>query len=1093
MGKHTRYAAFLSYSHRDSAIAARLHRALEAFRIPKSLGRFEIGEKVNRLFPVFRDKEEAASGELGKVLKDALDNSNCLIVICSPNSARSPWVEQEIRYFQSLGRSDRVFAVIVAGQPNVSAGDQPDLECLPASLRSGSANLATQGPDPNLLAADIRKGRDSFRTAVLRIAAGTIGVNLGRLLDRYRRRRKQAARLRLAAAFLVLSVVLSASLAGREVFRRETFINAANAVSEDNPELALALRVAAAAPDGALIPELSESTLPVQAVAAIVPPSRSIHSPEAILLDARLSPHGAYGVFAGQRDLIVRTAGKTGWNDLDFPAGLNSVSGAEAVRISPMGGQLLFAGVNSRGKSEAAILNREGNPVHLQIPAPDLRYSGWTFSSAGTRVFAVQHMPGMEVPVAWNVADGTVGAIGPAPSAGWASITGVLPAPDGRLALLLMNAGLWVWDADAGSLIQLDGRIPSTLERPEFGRITGAFWSPDSSTIVTVTRGEVRVLSAHGQEIWSRARTNSQSVLAFSDDASIILFAEGRQLTFLNAATGQRIGSYPYPMRIEGQLVGRARAVRALPGGRFAIADDSGQLLFVEPDQSFSVARLAYGPLLNFETGARGDVLAVDADLALHYLSEGAARVSTAEPVRRLWISSDGRLALGRTLDGPAFAWDLEAEKQTVLQPPFPGKILEILPLMDGAAVFALLTGPGDGAGSDRAGRAVFSTSSGELISHHPDLPSDIVHVEADAGGNRVAVRSAGQGWAVFDQSSAEVVFDPEIIAVDLDADIIVRASQTAGVRLHIPSSSVDGIQLAILKDDLATYGDGFPVFFAHENRQWIGTFLASGAFAIFDCRNGRPLWTVEELSGIELVPAGAGLPLFASDDEGRFLAIAHPDTSYLFILDLKRRTAVQVTSDFDLQAMAFVGSDAASLWLEYPGLPFEYRRNPPNWTKFVVRDDAAFEEGQVFHNKQRLLVRREDAYMIFDHDSGSPIGALGAVSGPLKEAVVSDTGRAVARSQDGSLLMYDLRMLQGPRELSVRQRAEYCSLVSQAGTPLADIESQTGKPARIRQEVCTRSGLLSVAFWSALPDQIALWGLAPQTEIQRIRQKVEE
>ena len=55
-----RYTAFLSYSHKDAAAAGRLHRRLEAYRLPKRLAGSmgARGPVPDRLWPIFRDREE---------------------------------------------------------------------------------------------------------------------------------------------------------------------------------------------------------------------------------------------------------------------------------------------------------------------------------------------------------------------------------------------------------------------------------------------------------------------------------------------------------------------------------------------------------------------------------------------------------------------------------------------------------------------------------------------------------------------------------------------------------------------------------------------------------------------------------------------------------------------------------------------------------------------------------------------------------------------------------------------------------------------------------------------------------------------------
>ena len=112
------YKAFISYSHQDEAWAKWLHNALESYNVPKNLRREGIPAK---LFPVFRDRDELSSGaDLSVKVEAALRNSESLIVICSPSSAQSHWVNEEIRLFRSLGREDRIFCVIVDGDPQVT-------------------------------------------------------------------------------------------------------------------------------------------------------------------------------------------------------------------------------------------------------------------------------------------------------------------------------------------------------------------------------------------------------------------------------------------------------------------------------------------------------------------------------------------------------------------------------------------------------------------------------------------------------------------------------------------------------------------------------------------------------------------------------------------------------------------------------------------------------------------------------------------------------------------------------------------------------------------------------------------------------------
>ena len=123
-----RYRAFVSYSHRDKALAAWLHHALETYRLPPRLVGAEtpLGPAPRRLTPIFRDRDELpASGDLGRELTAALENAMFLVVICSPGAAASPWVEKEILAFKGLHGDDRVLALIVDGEPYASGMPGP--------------------------------------------------------------------------------------------------------------------------------------------------------------------------------------------------------------------------------------------------------------------------------------------------------------------------------------------------------------------------------------------------------------------------------------------------------------------------------------------------------------------------------------------------------------------------------------------------------------------------------------------------------------------------------------------------------------------------------------------------------------------------------------------------------------------------------------------------------------------------------------------------------------------------------------------------------------------------------------------------------
>ncbi|MGA2397639.1 MAG: toll/interleukin-1 receptor domain-containing protein [Steroidobacteraceae bacterium] len=219
-----KYRAFISYSHRDARWASWLHAALESYRVPKPLvGKItERGEVPKRLTPIFKDREELPSAvDLGALVNAALEDSACQIVICSPSSAKSRWVNEEILAFKRLGREDRIFSLIVAGEPN--AADMPgreEEECFPPALRfklGADGALGDLRTEP--IAADGRPGKDGKHRAALKLIAGLLGVGFDTL-----RRREQQRRNRRLFAFscaAMAGMVVTSGLAAFAVVQRE--------------------------------------------------------------------------------------------------------------------------------------------------------------------------------------------------------------------------------------------------------------------------------------------------------------------------------------------------------------------------------------------------------------------------------------------------------------------------------------------------------------------------------------------------------------------------------------------------------------------------------------------------------------------------------------------------------------------------------------------------------------------------------------------------------------------------------------------------------------------------------------------------------
>lgn len=126
MEQEFRYFAFISFSSKDTQWAKRLQRKLEHYRMPATLCN-ERGWKRKPIRPVFFAPTDILPGGLGDELKQRLQASRNLIVVCSPNSAQSDWVAWEIEFFHGLGRTENIHFFIIDGAPH--SGDT-ETECI---------------------------------------------------------------------------------------------------------------------------------------------------------------------------------------------------------------------------------------------------------------------------------------------------------------------------------------------------------------------------------------------------------------------------------------------------------------------------------------------------------------------------------------------------------------------------------------------------------------------------------------------------------------------------------------------------------------------------------------------------------------------------------------------------------------------------------------------------------------------------------------------------------------------------------------------------------------------------------------------------
>ncbi len=203
-----KYTAFISYNSKDDRWAKWLQRKLEGYNIPVVI-RNEKDEVVRReekpkKLQVFRYRADLNTVSLNEGLAKELDDARWLIVICSPNSAKSAWVGKEIQHFLDTGRRDHILPFIVDGTSY--SGDEH--ECLNPVLKAAfpdgdilGVNINDYGDDPCIY----RKRKALVRTVSLLIE---VPDAYSYLWNRYRMRFWEGMALKATGASAIVLLLL---------------------------------------------------------------------------------------------------------------------------------------------------------------------------------------------------------------------------------------------------------------------------------------------------------------------------------------------------------------------------------------------------------------------------------------------------------------------------------------------------------------------------------------------------------------------------------------------------------------------------------------------------------------------------------------------------------------------------------------------------------------------------------------------------------------------------------------------------------------------------------------------------------------------
>jgi len=512
----SKYAAFVSYSHKDEAVARWLHRKLERYTIPRGAaqgyGRAGLfGRHIGR---IFRDREELPAGyPLSETINAALADSDALIVLCSPNAARSEYVNKEIVEFRRLGKGNRIFPVIVSGE---------DHEVFPPAL-SGKREI---------LEADLRSDKDGKHQVVVKLVAGLMGLEPNDLTKREARAQRRrlimastgaiafAAVASLAIWFAYLSNLKTAEV--QSTFNRLFATNGQQAF--ERGELFLAVRYA--------------------------------------LAGRRLSPNDS-----PDYDVVLASAYAEIGSHQVFETG---IWGLKSVALSPDGSRIVTAASyddNLRlwdaatGRQIGAPLKGHDGEVYSVAFSPDGRKIVSGSSDATIRL--------------WDAATGR--QIGAPLTGHWGTISSVAFSPDGsRIVSGGNDATIRKWDASTGQQIGASitghkGLISSVVFSPDGRRIVSG--CKDDPLAAGVHDATIRLWDAStGRQIGAPITGHEDGVtsVAFSFDGSrIVSGGENGTIRLWDAASGRAIGA---PLKGD---KGWIRSVAFSPDGRRIISGSS--------------------------------------------------------------------------------------------------------------------------------------------------------------------------------------------------------------------------------------------------------------------------------------------------------------------------------------------------------------------------------------------------------------------------------------------------------------------------------------------------------------------------------------
>jgi WD40 repeat protein len=686
-GAGFKYWAFLSYSHQDNLETRKdgergriqwaewLHDALENYRVPAEFRErtTATGEPMpDRFFPVFQDEKELPiNADLGESIRIAVRESRFLIVVCSPRAAVSRYVNEEVRYFKTLGRQNRIMTLMVDGEPNASFGNKQGYtaadECFCPALRhpinaQGEVDTSrTDAQEP--IAGDVRikegsapreatqKDLSSHRRILeqtrLKLVAGLMGVGFDELIQRDKDRqikeeRARTRRLRkLAAGFAVLALVAAA--AGFIAFQKKQEAQRAQAVAESERSRAESERSRAESALARTRATLSRSDF-LQALRSI-DDGKTFNALAQLARSLSLDPANQA---AACRLITLLT-------HHDFALPLQSFKSTGPVHHP----QFTFDARTKAtaeavlGKAAALLETQEDPSLRIREPGEILHAA---FSPNGKQILALTQNRAAQI---W---DGETGRPLAEPFAGGDPLF----SPDGKIAFTTSGEARF-WDPTTGKAL--------TEPLAHSSDIISAQFSPDGALLITGTvDGTARVWDTKtGQPITGPLKHDGGYVrsVEFSPDGTKVLTAAADKTARIwNAQTGAPLLA-PLSHEAEVDLAhfssNGKRIVTAAQDGTVRVWDAEKGAALTDPISHEAAVRFArLSPDGTRLVTGTGNVFAQVWDV--HTTKPTVVKLSDSATINSAQFSPDGKKVVTATSEGTVQIW--WAQTGTLLSEP---------------------------------------------------------------------------------------------------------------------------------------------------------------------------------------------------------------------------------------------------------------------------------------------------------------------------------------------------------------------------------------------------------------------------------------